>query len=132
MPTDAMLPETAYQIVHDESMMDGNACLNLATFVSTWMDERADKLYREAFDKNAIDKDEYPETARIETYCWTMLADLWHAPKPKETIGCSTTGSSEACMLGGLALKRRWQEKRKAEGKPIDKPNLVMLSLIHI
>lgn len=75
MPTDAMLPETAYQIVHDESMMDGNARLNLATFVSTWMDERADKLYREAFDKNAIDKDEYPETARIETYCWTMLAD---------------------------------------------------------
>ena len=132
MPTDAMLPETAYQIVHDESMMDGNARLNLATFVSTWMDERADKLYREAFDKNAIDKDEYPETARIETYCWTMLADLWHAPKPKETIGCSTTGSSEACMLGGLALKRRWQEKRKVEGKPIDKPNLVMSSAVQV
>ena len=76
-PTDSMLPETAYQIVHDESMLDGNARLNLATFVSTWMDESANKLYSEAFDKNAIDKDEYPATARVETNCWHMLADLW-------------------------------------------------------
>ena len=75
-PTDSMLPETAYQIVHDESMLDGNARLNLATFVSTWMDESANKLYSEAFDKNAIDKDEYPATARVETNCWHMLADL--------------------------------------------------------
>ena len=110
-PTDSMLPETAYQIVHDESMLDGNARLNLATFVSTWMDENANKLYSETFDKNAIDKDEYPATARVETNCWHMLADLWHAPDPDNAIGCSTTGSSEACMLGALALKRRWQEK---------------------
>ena len=76
-PTDSMLPETAYQIVHDESMLDGNARLNLATFVSTWMDESDNKLYSETFDKNVIDKDEYPATARIEINCWHMLADLW-------------------------------------------------------
>lgn len=132
LPKGPMLPETAYQIVHDESMLDGNARLNLATFVSTWMDERADKLYAEAYDKNAIDKDEYPQTAAIETYCWRILADLWHAPDPASTIGCSTTGSSEACMLGGLALKRRWQEQRKAAGKPTDKPNLVMSSAVQV
>lgn len=132
LPNDPMLPETAYEIVHDEAMMDGNARLNLATFVSTWMDERADKLYQETFDKNAIDKDEYPETARIEEYCWRMLADLWNAPDPKRSLGCSTTGSSEACMLGGLAFKRRWQERRKAEGKSIEKPNLVMSSAVQV
>ncbi|MDR2564539.1 MAG: glutamate decarboxylase [Bifidobacteriaceae bacterium] len=121
-----LLPETAYQMVHDESMLDGNARLNLATFVSTWMDDYANRLYAEAFDKNAIDKDEYPQTAAIEQYCWHMLAELWHAPNPANTIGTSTTGSSEACMLGGLALKRRWQQRRRAEGKPTDKPNLVM------
>jgi len=132
LPKQSMLPETAYQLVHDESMLDGNARLNLATFVSTWMDERADKLYAETYDKNAIDKDEYPQTAAIENYCWRILADLWNAPNPEKAIGCSTTGSSEACMLGGLALKRRWQEKRRTAGKPIDKPNLVMSSAVQV
>jgi len=131
-PKQSMLPETAYQLVRDESMLDGNARLNLATFVSTWMDERADQLYAESYDKNAIDKDEYPQTAEIETYCWRMLADLWRAPNPANAIGCSTTGSSEACMLGGLALKRRWQEKRRGEGKSTEKPNLVMSSAVQV
>ena len=132
MPAGEALPETAYQIVHDEAMLDGNARLNLATFVGTWMDEYADRLYAEAVDKNMIDKDEYPQTAAIETRCWTMLAALWNAPDPENTIGTSTIGSSEACMLGGLALKRRWQARRKSEGKPTDKPNLVMSSAVQV
>ncbi|MCH4184519.1 MAG: glutamate decarboxylase [Eggerthellaceae bacterium] len=131
-PKQSMLPETAYQIVHDDSMLDGNSRLNLATFVSTWMDGYADKLYSEAYDKNAIDKDEYPRTAAMENHCWHMLADLWNAPDSTKSIGCSTTGSSEACMLGGLALKRRWQEKRRAAGKSTDKPNLVMTSAVQV
>ncbi len=132
LPGEESLPETAYQIVHDEAMLDGNARLNLATFVGTWMDERAQRLYLEAADKNLVDKDEYPQTAAIETRCWTMLADLWHAPDPDHTIGTSTIGSSEACMLGGLALKRRWQHARKSAGKPADKPNLVMSSAVQV
>ncbi|MDO4901669.1 glutamate decarboxylase [Actinomyces sp.] len=131
-PAGEALPETAYQVVHDEAMLDGNARLNLATFVSTWMDERADRLYLEAADKNMIDKDEYPRTAEIETRCWTMLADLWHAPDPQHTIGTSTIGSSEACMLGGLALKRRWRNARRAAGKPADRPNLIMSSAVQV
>ncbi|MDR1635256.1 MAG: glutamate decarboxylase [Bifidobacteriaceae bacterium] len=127
-----LLPETAYQMVHDESILDGNARLNLATFVSTWMDDQANRLYRESFDKNAIDKDEYPQTAAIEQYCWHMLAELWHAPDPANTIGTSTTGSSEACMLGGLALKRRWSQRRRAQGKSVDKPNLVMSTGVQV
>jgi glutamate decarboxylase len=129
---DAMLPETAYQVVHDEAMLDGNARLNLATFVSTWMDEPASRLYSEAFDKNMIDKDEYPATAMIETRCWKILAALWNAPDPHKAIGTSTIGSSEACMLAGLALKRRWQHARRAAGKPTDSPNLVMSSAVQV
>ncbi|CEA08020.1 Glutamate decarboxylase [Arthrobacter saudimassiliensis] len=127
-----MLPETAYQIVHDETMLDGNARLNLATFVSTWMDDHADRLYSETYDKNMIDKDEYPQTAAIEQYCWKILADLWHSPDPQGTIGTSTVGSSEACMLGGLAFKRLWQHKRRSEGKSTEKPNLVMSSAVQV
>nr|WP_245570982.1 glutamate decarboxylase [Glaciibacter superstes] len=127
-----LLPETAYQLVHDETMLDGNARLNLATFVSTWMDEYADKLYAESYDKNMIDKDEYPGTAAIEDTCWRMLANLWNAPDADRAIGTSTTGSSEACMLGGLAMKRRWQHARAAEGKPTDRPNLVMSSAVQV
>ena len=108
-----MLPETAYQLVHDEAMLDGNARLNLATFVSTTMDDHASKLYSEAFDKNMIDKDEYPQTAELEMRCVHMLAELWNAPDAAETIGTSTIGSSEACMLGGLALKWRWRRRMR-------------------
>lgn len=132
MPQGESLPETAYQIVHDEAMLDGNARLNLATFVGTWMDDHAGRLYLEAADKNIVDKDEYPQTAAIETRCWTMLAHLWHAPDPDRTIGTSTVGSSEAAMLGGLALKRRWQHARRAAGKPVDRPNLVMSSAVQV
>ena len=121
-----MPPDVAYQIVHDELMLDGNARLNVATFVTTWMEPQAEKLMAECFDKNMIDKDEYPQTAEIESRCVSILANLWHAPDADEATGCSTTGSSEAAMLGGLALKRRWQKRRAAEGKPTDKPNLVM------
>ncbi|MFV0435377.1 MAG: glutamate decarboxylase [Leucobacter sp.] len=131
-PADMINPDTAYQIVHDASMLDGNSRLNLATFVSTWMDDNAQKLYAEAADKNMIDKDEYPATADLEDRCWRMLADLWNVPDEQNTIGTSTTGSSEACMLGGLALKRLWQEKRKADGKSTEKPNLVLSAGVQV
>jgi glutamate decarboxylase len=117
--------EVAYQMVHDELMLDGNARLNLATFVTTYMDPYAEKLMAETYDKNMIDKDEYPQTAIMEMRCVSMISDLWHAPDPRNAVGCSTTGSSEAAMLGGLALKRRWQHRRRAENKPCDAPNLV-------
>ena len=125
LPAAEMDAAVAYQMVHDELMLDGNARLNLATFVSTYMDPFADRLMAETFDKNMIDKDEYPQTAAMEMRCVNMLSALYHAPHPHQAVGCSTTGSSEAAMLGGLALKRRWQKRRKAEGKPADTPNLV-------
>ena len=125
LPAGEMRAEVAYQIVHDELMLDGNARLNLATFVTTYMDPYADKLMAETFDKNMIDKDEYPQTAAMEMRCVNMLSRLFHSPDPKKATGCSTTGSSEAAMLGGLALKRTWQQRRRAEGKPASTPNLV-------
>src|SRR5690242_17685940 len=126
IPDGELAPDVAYQIIHDELMLDGNARLNVATFVTTWMEPQAQQLMTECFDKNMIDKDEYPQTAEIEARCVKMLSRLWHAPEADEATGCSTTGSSEAAMLGGLALKRRWMQRRRAEGKPTDKPNLVM------
>jgi len=132
LPEDESLPETAFQIVHDEAMLDGNARLNLATFVGTWMDDHASRLYLEAADKNMVDKDEYPATAAVEVRCATMLAGLWHAPDPHATVGTSTIGSSEACMLAGLALKRRWQHARRDAGKPAETPNLVMSSAVQV
>jgi glutamate decarboxylase len=126
IPDDELSPDVAYQIVHDELMLDGNARLNLATFVTTWAEPQARQLMADSFDKNMIDKDEYPRTADLEERCVRMLAALWNAPDPATAMGCSTTGSSEACMLGGLALKRRWQHARRAAGKAADRPNIVM------
>jgi glutamate decarboxylase len=129
---DGLLPQTAYQIVHDELELDGNARLNLATFVGTWMEPEAQALYSESADKNMIDKDEYPQTAAIEDRCFRIMAELWNAPEPHEAIGVSTTGSSEACMLGGLALKRRWQQNRREKGLPAERPNIVFSSAVQV
>jgi len=126
LPDGAMRPEIVYQILHDELMLDGNARLNLATFVTTWMEPEAQVLMAECFDKNMIDKDEYPQTAVVEARCLNILSNLWHAPDVRKATGCSTTGSSEAAMLAGLAMKRRWQNRRKVEGKSTDRPNMVM------
>ena len=124
LPAGELPPDVAYQIIHDELMLDGNARLNVATFVTTWMEPQAEALMAECLDKNMIDKDEYPQTAALEMRCVNILSKLWHGPD--EGVGCSTTGSSEAAMLGGLALKRRWQKRRAAAGEPTDRPNLVM------
>jgi len=126
IPDEGMSPGTAYNLIHDELIGDGSSRFNLATFCSTWMEPEAHKLMAETFDKNMIDKDEYPQTAELEMRCVRMLAELWHAPQPESTIGTSTIGSSEACMLGGLALKWAWREKMRKLGKATDKPNLVM------
>jgi glutamate decarboxylase len=117
---------TAYHLIHDELIFDGSSRFNLATFCGTWMEHEARVLMSETFDKNMIDKDEYPATAELEMRCVHMLADLWHAPDPANAMGTSTIGSSEACMLGGIALKWSWREKMRKLGKPVDRPNLVL------
>ncbi|HBN77050.1 MAG TPA: glutamate decarboxylase [Planctomycetaceae bacterium] len=124
-PTSEQNPRHAYAVVHDELMLDGNSRQNLATFCQTWAEPEVQQLMNDCLDKNMVDKDEYPQTAELEARCVHMLADLWNSPAGANTIGCSTTGSSEAAMLGGMAMKRAWEAKRKAAGKPIDKPNLV-------
>ncbi len=125
MPDISHMPENVYALLKDELLMDGNSKQNLATFCQTWMDEEVHKLMDDCIDKNMIDKDEYPQTAAIEARCVNILADLWHSPAASNTIGCSTTGSSEAAMLGGLALKWQWRKKRQAAGKDTSKPNLI-------
>ena len=120
-----VLPRTALQVVRDELILDGSARLNLATFVTTWMEPEAEELMAECSQKNMIDKDEYPQTAELEKRCVNILGHLWHAPAG-DSVGCSTTGSSEACMLGGMALLWRWRTRRKAAGKDTARPNLVM------
>jgi glutamate decarboxylase len=126
LPDDEMPPRTAYQLIHDELMLDGNARLNLATFVTTWMEPEAERLMAETFDKNMIDKDEYPQTAEIETRCVNMIARLFNAPEDGETVGVSAIGSSEAVMLAGMALKWRWRAQREAAGLPATNPNLIL------
>jgi glutamate decarboxylase len=121
LPEQATAPRVAFQLVHDELLLDGNPRLNLATFVTTWMEPEARALIDASVDRNLVDKDEYPQTAELERRCVSMLADLW-GDEPRTAAGCSTTGSSEACMLGGLALERRWRARAAGSGRP----NLVM------
>jgi len=124
-PKEECAARHVYQVVHDELMLDGNSRQNLATFCSTWLEPEVHQLMNECIDKNMIDKDEYPQTAELENRCVNMLADLWNSPDADDTVGCSTTGSSEAAMLGGMAMKWRWRDKMKAAGKSTDKPNMV-------
>lgn len=94
------------------------------------MEPEAEKLMAQSFEKNAIDKSEYPRTADIENRCVNIIADLWHAPKDEAFMGTSTIGSSEACMLGGMAMKFNWRKNAQKHGLDINakKPNLVISS----
>jgi len=118
-------PAAAYQLVHDELLLDGNSRQNVATFCQTWIKPEIRKLMGECLDKNMIEKDEYPQMAELESRSVHMLADLWNSLDAANTIGCSTAGSSEAAMLGGLALKWKWRKNRERAGKPTGKPNLI-------
>ena len=126
-PLHEMRDDVAFQIINDELYLDGNARQNLATFCQTWDDENVHKLMDLSINKNWIDKEEYPQSAAIDLRCVNMVADLWHAPAPKngQAVGTNTIGSSEACMLGGMAMKWRWRKRMEAAGKPTNKPNLV-------
>ncbi|GAB2847521.1 glutamate decarboxylase [Actinocorallia aurea] len=117
-------PRAAFEAVRAELRLDGESAQNLATFCTTYSSAEVRELMALCLDKNMIDKDEYPQTAEIEARCVRMLADLWNCASD-DTVGCSTTGSSEAAMLGGMALKWRWRKARQAAGKPADRPNLV-------
>jgi glutamate decarboxylase len=131
LPEDGMPADAAYQLIHDELNLDGNPALNLASFVTTWMEPQADKLIMESIDKNYVDNDEYPQTEKIQERAVNMLARLFNAPEECQSMGTATIGSSEAIMLGLLAHKWKWRERRKAEGKPSDKPNIVMGADVH-
>jgi glutamate decarboxylase len=99
------------------------------------MEEEAEKLMAESFSKNFIDYEEYPQSADIQNRCVSMIARLFNAPTQAgdaTAIGTSTVGSSEAIMLAVLAMKKRWQNQRKAAGKPWDKPNIVMNSAVQV
>jgi glutamate decarboxylase len=126
LPDKGIGSEAAYEVITSELLLDGQARLNLATFVTTWMPSTAGRLMADTADKNMIDKDEYPQTAEIEARCVNILADLWHAQESEHATGCSTTGSSEAAMLCGMALKWRWRARRQEAGQATDRPNLVM------
>ncbi len=126
LPAEGTDAEEAYDLISSELLLDGSARLNLATFVTTSMPERAARLMADTADKNMIDKDEYPQTAELERRCVNIISNLWHAPGGDGATGCSTTGSSEAVMLCAMALKWRWRKSRQAAGRPADRPNLVM------
>jgi len=126
MPDGESSSTAVYRLIHDELLLDGSSRLNMATFVTTWMEPEAEALMAETFDKNMIDKDEYPQTAEIERRCVNIVADLFHAPTDGDAVGVSTIGSSEAVMLGGLAMKWKWRKRREVAGRSTDRPNMVM------
>jgi glutamate decarboxylase len=126
LPPDGAPSDTVYQMIHDEVNLDGKPDLNLASFVGTWMEPNAERLMAENLNKNLADADEYPALMRIHERCITIIANMWGVCPGEKAIGSATTGSSEAIHLGGLAMKRRWQQKRRKEGKDTSKPNIIM------
>ncbi|XP_059070123.1 glutamate decarboxylase 4-like [Cryptomeria japonica] len=119
LPEKSIPKEAAYQIISDELMLDCNPRLNLASFVTTWMEPECNKLIMEAINKNYVDMDEYPVTTELQLMFHASISDK------EQAISVRTVGSSDAIMLAGLAFKRKWQNKRNAQGKPYDKPNIV-------
>jgi glutamate decarboxylase len=131
LPGSGMSASAAYQLVHDELNLDGNPALNLASFVTSWMEPQADLLAAETLAKNMIDQDEYPQTEEVHRRVVSMIGRLFNAPATGQATGTATIGSSEAIMLAMLAHKRSWQRRREAAGQPADRPNMVMGADVH-
>jgi glutamate decarboxylase len=131
LPQESLDPQTAYQLVRDELNLDGNPVLNLASFVTSWMEPQADQLSLDTQPKNLIDQDEYPQTEAIHRRVVSIIGNLFHVPPGGEPVGTATIGSSEAIMLGLLAHKRTWQRRRQAAGEPVDRPNMVLGADVH-
>lgn len=125
IPESQSPPRAIAQLIEDELLLDGNARQNLATFCQTYGEPELHRIMDISMNKNMIDKDEYPQTAAIEERCVHIISDLWNSPDSTNAIGTSTVGSSEACMLGGMAMLHRWKAKRKEQGKKTCNPNLV-------
>ena len=132
LPEQSLDPKTAYRLIHDELATQGNPMLNMASFVTTVMDEECDRLITENLGVNYIDTEVYRANSNIQARCVDILNDLCNAPDINKSWGTECVGSSEAVMLAMLAHKRAWQEKRKAEGKPFDNPNIVMGNDVHL
>jgi glutamate decarboxylase len=132
IPDEPMDPADARLLIDQELLLDGDPEKNLATFVTTWMGPDVTDLIAENLHRNFIDHAEYPRTAEIEQRCIRMLADLFHAPAEKETMGARTQGSSEAIMLGALAMKWKWRARQEKAKKPTDKPNLIFGADVHV
>lgn len=129
IPENPTTGEIAYRMVKDETYAQTQPHLNFATFVTTYMDEYATRLMNESININYIDETEYPRIAKMCGKCINIVANLWNSPEKREwKTGALAIGSSEACMLGGVAAWLRWKDKRKAAGKPYDKPNFVISS----
>jgi glutamate decarboxylase len=93
------------------------------------MEPECNQLIQENLSKNLADNDEYPAMLHLHQRCVSIIGNLWGARgtgRKEQAIGTATTGSSEAIMLGGLAMKRRWVEKRQEQGKDASKPNILM------
>ncbi|WP_129663820.1 glutamate decarboxylase [Phytoactinopolyspora endophytica] len=131
-PDDGMPPDEVYELLHTGLMLDGRATLNLASFVTTWMEPQAERLIHDALRKNHIDHEEYPAASLMEEACVHMLGDLFNAPDPAEVVGVATIGSSEAIMLGLLAHKRSWRNRRREQGLAADRPNVVYGAETHV
>ena len=128
IPEDSLDPRATYLLIHDEMNLDSNPSLNLASFVTTWMEDEAEKVIIESLNKNYIDEDEYPQTRIIHDRVIKMLGNMCNS---SESAGTATIGSSEAIMLALLAHKWNWRKNRQAEGKDTSNPNIVFGADVH-
>jgi glutamate decarboxylase len=121
-PSEGMSARAAKAIVTSETWTDANPMLNLSSFVTTFCEPEAKDIHDGSMFRNFADPDMYPHTKETE-FRW--LHNLWNGPKQAETYGAATIGSSEACMLAGLAHKWNWRHARQKAGRDASRPNMV-------
>jgi glutamate decarboxylase len=132
MPEHSREPRAALALLESEMLLDGDPSKNLATFVTTWMEPEAREVISRNLHRNFIDHAEYPRTAEIADRCVRILHHLFHGNGEPDAPGTACAGSSEAVMLGALAMKWRWKNARERAGKPTDRPNLVYGADVHV
>ncbi|KAJ9521406.1 hypothetical protein QJQ45_001216 [Haematococcus lacustris] len=132
LPENPSEPDIVYRHIQELRLFDSNPRLNLASYVTTWMEDPARQLIMDSLAVNHVDGAIYASSNDIEARCISIMAALWHAPNPQNVMGCATVGSTEACLLGGLNMKKWWAQRRKEKGLATDKPNLIVCSCFQV
>lgn len=102
------------EVIEQLHLCDFRPRLNTSSYVNVVSEPEERDVAILGAEVNLADASVYPASVKLHDHVVDLLAKLWNAPDPPikggHYCGAGTVGSTEACLLAGLALKFRWRK----------------------